>query len=36
MVSDAEVEKVITFWQQLHPAESNPAALGAAAGGGSW
>jgi S-DNA-T family DNA segregation ATPase FtsK/SpoIIIE len=24
MVSDAEVEKVITFWQQVHPAESVP------------
>lgn len=24
MVSDAEVEKVITFWQQVHPAESTP------------
>jgi S-DNA-T family DNA segregation ATPase FtsK/SpoIIIE len=24
MVSDAEVEKVITFWQQVHPAETTP------------
>jgi len=24
MVSDAEVEKVITFWQQVHPPESTP------------